>query len=191
MDEYQPKVREWADQGLLTPDAILNSPSANIKHFGLLNSDCQQRLHKTFDSFCEKEQNGARLSSQFNVEEAAILLHHSLLYLTRAPSHQPREESSLTEDDLLRVLVRVEYDRSRLLYEESEDYRTRTPADTRRIILQSLPNRVTSQDIDPDKAINEAEHNAFDFPSYYAHRTEFAVTNYDDDGDEMFHVDWS
>lgn len=92
---------------------------------------------------------------------------------------------------LLRSLVWTDYDQSRRVYEESEDSRTRTPADTRRIIFQSLAtirnDKKASSREEVVQSRKQSEQKAFEFPAFHAHRREYAETNNNDDGDEMFH----
>lgn len=85
----------------------------------------------------------------------------------------------------------MEYDQSRRVYEESEDTRTRTPADTRR--FQSLATvtrhdgkKTITQD-EVEQARKRAEERAFEFPPFHAHSREFAKSNSNEDGNEMFH----
>lgn len=148
--EYYGKVEEWFKQGHFSRDALLHTLSSRTKNFGILEDDEEQRLHETFDSLCA-DNNGSRYLSQpafvsflqrlgflpSSMNEAGAVLYRSLINISQAPfdEHSARQ---LTLNDLLRSLVLTDYDRSRRVYEESEDSRTRTPADTRRIIFQSL-----------------------------------------------------
>ena len=92
---------------------------------------------------------------------------------------------------LLRSLVWTDHDQSRCVYEESEDSRTRTLADTWRIIFQSLAtvrndqNALSREKVDQSK--KQSKQRAFKFPAFYAHCREYAKLNNDDDGYEMFH----
>lgn len=122
--------------------------------------------------------------------DAGAINYRSLLYLSQAPFSEHRVEC-LTFDGLLRALVWTDSERSRSVYEESPDTRSRMPADTRRLIFQSFATTCDGRKLpfDDGHARKQAEHRAFDFSgvSNAESRREFAKTNYDDDGDETFH----
>lgn len=200
--EYYQEIEEWARQGLFTRDAILNTFSDRIRNFSILEDEGEQ-LCKTFDSICTEE-NGTRYLSQPTfisfleragflpsfMTEAGEILYRSLLNISQAPFYQhPAQKLNL--DGILRSLIWTDYDQSRRVYEENEDSRTRMPADTRRIIFQSLAavrndKKVLSRE-EVDQSRKQSEQRAFEFPVFHAHRREYAEPNNDDDGDEMFH----
>lgn len=201
--EYYGKIEEWAKQGLFTRDAILNTLSDRIKNFGILEDDEEQQLYETFVSLCTSE-DGTRYISEAafisflqrsgflppSMGEAGAILYRSLLNISQAPFYQHTAEK-LTVDGLFRSLIWTDYDRSRRVYDESEDCRTRTPADTRRIIFQSLAtvriDKKTMSKEEVDEARKQSEQRAFGFPPFHAHRREYAESNCDEDGDEMLH----
>lgn len=56
----QHKIKALIEQGLLTPDAVLNTLSDRIKRFGTLNQENEQpHLERTYDSL-SIEENGTK-----------------------------------------------------------------------------------------------------------------------------------
>lgn len=91
----------------------------------------------------------------------------------------------------MRAIVWMDFERSRNVYDESADARSRTPADSRRLLFQSFAT-AHGGNILPFNAKDtrkKAQRRAFEFPGTInkAQRQEFAKTIFDDDGDEMFH----
>lgn len=72
---------------------------------------------------------------------------------------------SLILDGLLRAVASTDFERSSKAYHEASDTRSRTPADTRRLVFQSLATTHDSKSLplDMDHARKEAELRAFDF----------------------------
>lgn len=208
MDPQQiPKsVNALVEQGRLTPDAILNTLTQRIKNFGALSSKEEQPyLRKTFDSLCtEEKENGTKHLTQSafigflqnagflppSMTDAGAIVYRSLLYLSKAPFYESPAQY-LTYDGLLRALVWTDSERTRTVHDECQDTRSRTPADTRRLLFQSLATTYDGEELpfDADYARKQAERRAFDFSGVLSEelRREYAQTNHDEDGDEMFH----
>src|SRR5699024_3431916 len=124
--------------------------SQRIKDFGILRGEELPHLCETFNSICTNK-NGTEIITQStfisflqtagvlppSMAQAGALIYKSLLYLSQAPFYGSMP-TYLTFNGLLRAFVWTDPERSRLVYEESIDTRTRAPADTRRIIFQSL-----------------------------------------------------
>lgn len=124
--------------------------------------------------------------------QVGALIYNSLLYLSQAPFYDSLSlPTHLTFDGLLRALVWTDSERSRPVYEEGVDTRTRAPADTQRLIFQSLATTCDGKKLpfDAEFARVQAERRAFDFTSVLNGDSWkiYAKTNYDEDGDEMFH----
>lgn len=192
-------------KGTLAPDAILNTLSQRIKDFGILRDEELALLCKNVNSLCTND-NGTIIipPSAFisflqsagvlpsSMAQAGALIYNSLRYLSQAPFYDSLAfPTHLTFDGLLRALVWTDSERSRPVYEESIDTRTRTPADTRRLIFQSLATTCDGKKLpfDAEFARMQAEHRAFDFTGVLNGDSwkVYAKTNYDEDGDEMFH----
>ena len=192
-------------KGILAPDAILNTLSQRIKDFGILRGEELPHLRKTFNYLCTND-NGTEVITQStfisflqtagvlppSVAQAGALIYNSLLYLSQAPFYDSLPlPTHLTFDGLLRALVWTDSERSRPVYEESIATRTRAPADTRRLIFQSLATTHDGKKLpfDAEFARMQAERMAFDFASVLDGDSwkVYAKTNYDEDGDEIFH----
>ncbi|OJJ79262.1 uncharacterized protein ASPGLDRAFT_181289 [Aspergillus glaucus CBS 516.65] len=166
-------------KGILAPDAILNILSQRIKDFGILRGEELPHLRKTFNSLCTND-NGTEIITRStfisflqtagvlppSMAQAGALVYNSLLYLSQAPFYDSLP-TYLTFDGLLRALVWTDSERSRPVYEESIDTRTRAPADTRRLIFQSLATTYDGKKLpfDAEFAKMQAERRAFDFTS--------------------------
>lgn len=204
LEVAQRKINALIEQGLLTPNAVLNTLSDRIKRFGTLNqADEQPRLQKTYDSL-STEENGTKIigestflsflqSSGFlppTMTHAGVLIHRSILYLSQAPFYHLNPKP-LPFDGLMRVIVWMDFERSQNVYDESADTRSRTPADSRRLLFQSFATAHDGNTLpfNAEDARKKAQRRAFEFPGMIneAQRQEFAKTNLDEDGDEMFH----
>lgn len=91
----------------------------------------------------------------------------------------------------MRAIVWMDFERSQNVYDESADTRSRTPADSRRLLFQSF---ATTHDgnillFNAEDARKKAQRRAFEFPGTIneAQRQKFAKINFDEDGDEMLH----
>jgi len=192
-------------KGTLAPDAILDTLSQRINDFGILRGEELPHLRKNFNSLCTND-NGTEIITQSafisllqtagvlpsSMAQAGALIYNSLLYLSQAPFYDSLPlPTHLTFGGLLRALVWTDSERSRPVYEESIDTRTRAPADTRRLIFQSLATTRDGRKLpfDAEFARVQAERRAFDFSSVLNGDSwkVYAKTNYDEDGDEMFH----
>lgn len=192
-------IDDWVANGLMTREAILKTLTERMESFCCLSEDEEHpQFRKTFDSLCLDE-NGTRKITQPifvsflqtagflppSMAEAGAFIYRSLLYLSQAPFYGSAVES-LTQDDLFRAIVQADYERSSRAYEEGNMTRSRTPGDTQRLLFQSL---ATTRDgkyflVNTDEARKQAERRAFDLPEF---NREYSQTNYDEDGDEMFH----
>ena len=202
--EYSFRIEALVEEGLMTPDAVLNTLTQRMTGGSLNLTEELPQLHKTFDALCTEDESATKRLSESafisflqvsgllpgSMTDAGAIIYRSLLYLSRAPFYEHRVEC-LTFDGLLRALIWKDSERSRSVYEESPDTRSRTPADTRRLIFQSFATTSDGRKLpfDDDHARKQAERRAFDFSgvSNAESRREFAKTNYDDDGDETFH----
>ncbi|KAK7189997.1 hypothetical protein DPSP01_006297 [Paraphaeosphaeria sporulosa] len=115
-----------------------------------------------------------------------ILAYHSTAPFYKAPSTPLPESLSL--EDTQRALAWLLPDRHVLMATIGNHGRTRTRADQRRLLFQSLATCSVSKE-DPAESADEdarrryAHRNAFDVK----HDEDYARVNRDDDGDEMYH----
>lgn len=196
------RVHELAAQGLLAPDAVLNALTRVIERDVLDEETELLYLRKALDSFGTEESGTKRLtqsaflsfleSSGFlppSMRDAGALVYRSLLYLSQYPFYRSIPEA-LTYNDLVRALAWILPERSRRIYDESYDTRSRSPADFRRQLFQSFATTKDGKSavFNAEDARKQAEQRAFDFTGADRPDTRrFAAMNYDDDGDEMFH----
>lgn len=192
-------IDDWVANGLMTREAILRTLTERMENSCCLSEDEElPQLRKTFDSLCLDESGTRKITLPIFVSflqaagflspsmaEAGAIIYRSLLYLSQAPFFGSAVES-LTQDDLFRAIVQADYERSRRAYGEGNMSRARTPGDTQRLLFQSL---ATTRDgkyfpVNTDEARKQAERRAFNLPES---TREYAQTNYDEDGDEMFH----
>lgn len=207
MDDLQgwyERVDELAAQGLLTPDAIHKGINQNVLIWCALNEETEMpHLCKTFDSLASEEHGTKKLTqSAFlsfleatgflppPLREAGALVYRSLLYLSQYPLYLSIPEA-LTYEEFMRAVAWIRPRKSRHIYDAGQDGRSRSPADSRRQLFQSFATTRDGRSIpfDAVHARKQAEQRAFDFTGADCAHTcrQFAATNYDDDGDEMFH----
>ncbi|KAI9927216.1 hypothetical protein ASPWEDRAFT_188343 [Aspergillus wentii DTO 134E9] len=196
-------VDELAAQGLLTPDAAFNKFNRNILRRGVINKEKElPHLQNTFDSLSTEENGTKRLTqSAFlfflesrgflppSLKEAGAHVYRSLLYLSQYPFYESIPEA-LSYEEFIRALAWTMPERPRVIYDEDSDGRTRTPADSRRKLFQSFATVQNGQfaPFDVEHAKKQAERRAFTFTDAHARLcANYPKTNYDDDGDEMFH----
>lgn len=200
--DYPKNVATLVKKGLMTRDAVLNTLTGRMEDYVALSQDERLQLRKTFDSLCINENSTRKITQSafvsflqtagflpLNMTEAGALVYRSLLYLSQAPFYESTAES-LKLDGLLRAVASTEFERSSKAYEDS-DTRSRTPADTRRLLFQILATTRDGKGLpfNTDHARKEAERRAFDFSGVLKAESArvFAQTNYDEDGDEMLH----
>lgn len=201
MDYSTKKITEWIEQGLMTPQGVLKTLTENLLRFAFSDEEKEQ-LSKTFDSLATTQDGTKRLDQSAFVSflhsagflppslaAAGPILYRSLLYLSQAPFYWSPTPEYLTFDGLVRAVCWTEHGRSNKAYSSDSYCRSRAPADTWRAIFQSL---ATTRDgsalpYNFEKARSDAERRAFDYPRDQLNIREFAQTNYDEDGDEMFH----
>lgn len=128
-----------------------------------------------------------------------ILAYHSTAPFYKAPSTPLLQSLSLL--DIQRALVWLLPDRHLRMSTMGTHGRTRTPADYRRILFQSLATRSVSTTNSPSNEAarrSYAHRNAFNAEHVMKHcgllgedvndlLADYAKTNRDDDGDEMYH----
>ncbi|KAF8195628.1 hypothetical protein K438DRAFT_1826253 [Mycena galopus ATCC 62051] len=132
------------------------------------------------------------------LEKAAPILFHMFVYLSRYPFLPPPKlgdnKPVMTCDGLLRALVLVSSERAAQFFGGGNFTRARTPADHRRLLFQGLatPRETTCPSLAPSneqKWRAKAEHRAHEFgsPERQELLGDWAKTNRDEDGDEIFH----
>lgn len=194
------RVDELAAQGLLAPDAVLNTLTQMIERDVLEGEPELLYLRKALHLHGTQENGARRLtqsaflsfleSSGFlppSTRCVGTLVYRSLLYLSQYPFYKSIPEA-LTHDELVRALAWLVPERSRRIYDEGYDTRSRSPADFRRLLFQSFAGNGKPAVFNAEDARKQAERRAFDFTG--ADRPDsrrFAAINYDYDGDEMFH----
>ncbi|RDL33726.1 uncharacterized protein BP5553_08094 [Venustampulla echinocandica] len=187
-------ISDWEKSGLMTPEKI------------------RQRLYDQIVSYCFDENEHAALREKFNspvvgmngikhwdqaifqnflselsipsslplLTEAGPILFSSAVYMSRFPFNtQPIRDlpSNLTYEDLLRAIFWV-------LPERASVDRTRTASDQRRIIFQSLADISGDFGFDEEEEKKIAAQRAFQVVD---HSRDWALSNYDEEGDEMYH----
>lgn len=196
---YTNRLNSWIAEGAMDRDCILQRLGERImdhtKHEEIA------RLYEKFQSF-EPAGNGKQHSLDHttflsvlcsegvlpsSLTEAGSILFNVLQYLSQAPfSHQKPLPEALTAEDFLRALIWTHYEKACLVNREGDSCRGRTPADHRRLLFQSLATDNDGKNIplDVKEWQKQAERRAFELANY---RHEFARTNCDEDGDEMYH----
>lgn len=145
--DYPKNVAALVKKGLMTRDAVLNTLTGRMEDYVALSQDERSQLRKTFDSLCINENSTRKITQSafvsflqtagflpLNMTEAGALVYRSLLYLSQAPFYESTAES-LKLDGLLRAVASTEFERSSKAYDEDSDTRSRTPADTRRLLF--------------------------------------------------------
>lgn len=193
----------WAAEGNLTRSRIISGINESLNRYYGLDPEEASALRESFESLSMDESGTRRLTKNALLEllqrnpafrsspmstQAGEIIYESLVYLASAPFEAPPEISKkgLTYDELARALVWTLPERHERIADASNLSRTRTPADHRRLIFQALASTHEADKIpfNETEARRLAEENAFEVEE---HVKCFAVTNYDNDGDEMFH----
>ncbi|KAM5438265.1 hypothetical protein MferCBS31731_005126 [Microsporum ferrugineum] len=200
------QLDRWVIDGCMTPERILKRVTEQHGHCGLRESE-YIRLQNFFDSHCVQEAGTAHLDRDTFVsflktpsnvpslfDEAGDILYSSVLYLSRYPFRLSTSQTMTLEEfarALVWALIDAPFDelRARPLYAEGNLCRGRTWADHRRAIFQSL---ATSRDgtmlpYDDQEWKKKAKERAHQFNKFDQSRLEFAATNSDEYGDEMYH----
>ncbi|ODM21273.1 hypothetical protein SI65_04326 [Aspergillus cristatus] len=200
LEEWSEPINKLVAQGLLAPDAVLDALTQRVLNFYVLDEETElPRLHETFESLATEEDGVKQLTqSAFlsfltfsgflppSMRDAGALIYRSLLYLSQYPFYRSIPEA-LTYEELIRALAWTMPERSRNIYDECHDSRSRSPADFRRQLFQGFATTRDGKSVpfDVEHTKEQAEQRAFNFTG--ADRRRSAGTNYDDDGDEMFH----
>ncbi|KAI1073486.1 hypothetical protein F5B20DRAFT_513864 [Whalleya microplaca] len=196
------KVEGWYAEGCLSPERILEGLDRKIKErYHEQQSTLEKILRSTSTDECDGEdtltkstfvsllQTKGSLPESAAGSEAGYVIYASIAYLSKIPFPPTPEQCSsvpvsLTATQLSRGLVWLLPGYYERMTEASNWCRTRTPADHRRMIFQSLATAYRDQAHDSVKARELAPHNAYDVSES---SREFAGPNHDDDGDEMYH----
>jgi hypothetical protein len=177
------------------------------EHEALASAFNSLAIQKSDEKRLEKTSLISRIQSQlptgfpaiFSDHVYRILAYHSTAPFYKAPSTPLPQSLSLL--DVQRALVWLLPDRHLQMAEMSNMGRLRMPADSRRLLFQSLATRCVSTTDSPSKEAARrryAHGNAFDKEHIKKHCGQFSVelddvetdhasTNRDDDGDEMYH----
>jgi hypothetical protein len=151
------------------------------------------------DSRLERTALVTRIQSQLPLGFPPIfadLVYRILAYHSGAPFHKPPTtplSESLSLQDIQRALAWLLPDRHLSMAKMGTYGRTRTRADHRRLLFQSLATRHVHTPDDPASETARrrySQRNAFDMEhvkSRFGGLDEYANINRDDDGDEMYH----
>lgn len=192
------KIEQWNASGELSPESVLQRVDEEIEEYSGIDQEEVAALHNIFAKqdnsqgltqgiFASILQEKITLSTSSNRTEAEQIIFNVLAYLSMFPfpGKYPAANSSLptalSQKQLTRGLVWLLPGRSETVCKGGSFTRSRTPADRRRLLFQSLASTTTQDKLyDPVAARERAEENSKDTAAY-------AVVNHDEDGDEMFH----
>jgi hypothetical protein len=201
------RIQEWEWTGLMTTDQVLQRLDDEINEYIIFVELEHAALRNNFDSVCLVDSDGTKYWSEsifvnflarsvpFSAAvfvETGKIIYANALYLGSFPFKA--DNTRLTYEKLLRFLFWVLPERATRLMggalssrneKDTIIVRVRTAADQRRLLFQSLaePSEETKVfDIEEEKKI--AGQKANQVPEL---QTCYATTNYDSDGDEMYH----
>ncbi|KAI1457604.1 hypothetical protein F4805DRAFT_166801 [Annulohypoxylon moriforme] len=182
------RIDKWKSQGLLEPCYILDrleieeavNPDTEKVPNGMKDFD-----ESAFVSFlCDK--GGLPKSCR----DFGHLIYSVVAYLSKTPFYpQPGEQvpSHLCAVQIYRGLAWALPEVHRRLIGAGGSSRSRTLADHRRLLFQSLATTTHNEAYDPVEAQRRAALNAQFEPDPFYQNPDWLFINRDDDGDEMFH----
>lgn len=204
--EYEHGVIDrWYLEGMMTPEAVLKTISEDIVTGGIFSEKELAFLEKTFKSV-STARSGRRVISENDFsklfEEAdettttsianfSKIIYRSISYLSAFPFAKNEQTEPITFEAFVRGVAFLYPERAEKLIIYSNFTRPRTVADHRRLIFQSFATNRGEGDttFDEKKGREDARRQAFDFPDEDSPMSfaEYASTNFDDDGDQLFH----
>ncbi|KAJ5583985.1 uncharacterized protein N7459_003785 [Penicillium hispanicum] len=194
-------INDWLERGMLSKEFILGRLDQEIKTSCSLREEERLALKRSFQSVCTDE--GLLTEAGFiSLLQAKTILPHfpegieiskalytSLAYLSTLPFPKSPEKTTshpgLSLAQLTRCLVWALPGNHKYIMTEDNFSRARTKSDHRRIIFQSLAFATHDKPYDPKRARQLALQNALDVDT--ENDLIFALSNHDDDGDEIYH----
>ncbi|KAI1212924.1 uncharacterized protein F4807DRAFT_412124 [Annulohypoxylon truncatum] len=182
------RIDKWMSQGILEPSRILER--IEVEHLIEPDSD-------NLPSSIEELDEAAFISLLCNkgglpqpCEGFGHLIYSVVAYLSATPFYpQPSEQvpSSLSLAGIYRGLAWILPDTHRRIIGAGSSARSRTVADHRRLLFQSLATATHNGSYDPAEAQERAIYNAHFEPDAFYDNPDWLFVNRDDDGDEMYH----
>jgi hypothetical protein len=183
------QIHAWTAVGAMTPEAIFARFDQNIIDNRTFRSDELASLKRNFQAVCDNK--GRVFEAEFTnfvlsksglpaaLAEAVHVLFESLCYLSMVPLQSTSTPTHLTIEGLTRALMWLLPSRVSSVITETSSGLMRSPADHRRLIFQSLATSRAAQapetrSVAPVGSRKESQNQG-------------AETNYDEDGDEMYH----
>ncbi|KAK6849996.1 hypothetical protein PG995_013829 [Apiospora arundinis] len=195
-------IEEWISNGLMVPARIMERLDVEAAECSALGDDELSQLQKTLSAIDGQALTPAALLHllqtrvglpSINSEEIANILFRCLWYLSTLPfPPSPSEEkvpASLTPTQVTRGLAWLLPGRCGAMISQGNLSRSRTAADHRRVLFQSMATAGTGTGEESDAAEaaareDRAARNATEGVDRYQG---WSVVNRDADGDEIFH----
>ncbi|KAI2469270.1 hypothetical protein F4781DRAFT_395257 [Annulohypoxylon bovei var. microspora] len=182
------RIDKWKSQGILEPSCVLDrieAEDAIDPELGILSLSINELDEAAFVSLL-RTKGGLPQSC----EGFGRLIYSVIAYLSATPFYRQLGEeapSSLSLAEIYRGLVWILPDIHRRIIVAGSSARSRTVADHRRLLFQSLATTTHDRPYDPVEACQRATYNAhFESDAFYAN-PDWLFVNHDDDGDEMYH----
>ena len=195
------QIRAWTAVGAMTPEAIFARLDESIADCsGAFPAEEHAALKRNFETICDR--NGHITEPAFTtfvlsktdlspaLTKAVHILFDSLCYLGQVPLQTiSPPQAYLTLQGLTRALMWSLPERAPSIIADCPGHRSRTPADHRRLIFQSLATSRGGANIPYDlkSARALAAENAAVFSQGSELRVDDADLNFDEHGDEMYH----
>ncbi|KAH8593535.1 hypothetical protein B0O99DRAFT_688757 [Bisporella sp. PMI_857] len=200
------EILEWEHDGLMRPERVLERLDAKLNEYSWLKETEQAALRQNFDAYSITGSDGEKIWDEtifikFLTDEGSKNLHlltdagpilfGILLRLVNFPFRPLTPPTTLNYTQFSRSLFWLLPERAERFFGGSGvgdkiTVRARTPADTRRLLFESLAD-VQPQSLQIYNAAladEIAEHKGVGLDEVSAN---FATTNYDRDGDQIYH----
>ncbi|KAK7936057.1 hypothetical protein PG985_001552 [Apiospora marii] len=205
LESANKEIEGWISRGLIVPARIMERLDAEAADGRALGEEEQAELQKTFSAIEGQALSPAALLNLLQTrvgfstgsplsEEAANVLFRCLWYLSTIPfppnpSKDQSPPPSLTIAQTTRGLAWLLPGRCRVMIGQGSLSRSRTPADHRRLLFQSLATTTLSLSPVGKTADSEAREDraARNATEGLAPHQDWPVLNRDGDGDEIFH----
>ncbi|KAI0887347.1 uncharacterized protein GGS22DRAFT_156833 [Annulohypoxylon maeteangense] len=182
------RIDKWKSQGILEPSCIwdrLEVEEAIVPDPEKVPSGIKELNESAFISLlCSK--GGLPQSC----EDFGRLIYSVVAYLSATPFYHPPNEKvppSLSLSEIYRGLAWILPGVSRRVIGADGSSRSRTVADHRRLLFQSLATTTHSGSFDPIETQKRAIYNAHFEPDAFYGNSDWLFVNRDDDGDEIYH----
>ncbi|KAH7128204.1 hypothetical protein B0J11DRAFT_483916 [Dendryphion nanum] len=196
-------IETWFADGQMTKDAILQVLSSDAATSNMIFKETEiESLRAKFQEICARGTDPSHLSEDAFIafldstgtipapdQDASRIIYRSICYLSYFPFSSEFADP-ISFEAFVRGFAWMDPERAQYMTISSNFTRSRSPADHRRLLFQSLAEIDGKlAPFDEEFAFSEAHRRAFDFPDaleWYS-AVDWASTNYDYDGDELYH----